>query len=302
MTQSDCTTGIVRTLAYYEIFQHPLTPRELYALSPVKAVSYPDFTNSINDMVSAGILRFDNGFLSRAGSPDGLSSTRHARELIARRRMRIARMVGRCVEKFPFVRGVFVSGDLSKGVATPGSDIDYVIITEPGRLWICRTILIMFKKIFLFDRKKYFCMNYFVASNHLPIDARNYYVATEIAHLKPLANTPLFLRYINANSWIKNEFPNLSVYYLASIPGSPEKSFLRRLLEFPFRGAWVNRVDSWIMQRMEDVWKRRYTEFDDATRSRIFTCSPYESRAFVGNFADRIDTLYRKKLAELDIE
>ena len=84
---------------------------------------------------------------------------------------------------FPFVRGVFLSGSISKGFMSESDDIDYFIITAPGRLWLTRTLLILFKKIFLFNSFRNFCLNYFIDSENLYIPEHNRYTATEIVFL-----------------------------------------------------------------------------------------------------------------------
>ena len=57
--------------------------------------------------------------------------------------------VSRLISKFPYVEGVGISGSLSKGYYDDDGDIDFFIITSPKRLWIARTFLILYKKLFL---------------------------------------------------------------------------------------------------------------------------------------------------------
>ena len=78
-----------------------------------------------------------------------------------------AKAKARFISKFPFVAAVGVSGSLSKGYYDSDSDIDFFIITQHNRLWICRTLLMVYKKIFLLNSRKYFCPNYFISSEQL---------------------------------------------------------------------------------------------------------------------------------------
>jgi hypothetical protein len=204
--------------------------------------------------------------------------------------------MGHVIKRFPFVRAIFISGDLSKGVANPMSDIDYVVVTEPGRLWICRMLLVGFKKCFLLNSKKYFCLNYYLDSAHLELDDRNYYTATEIAHLKPLFNTALFLKYMNANSWIRGFFPNYRIAPQRALTPDDRRSFLQAILELPFKGAWADRLDARLMEFMKRIWKKRYPDVDEPTREHAFRCSISESRAYVGNFSEKVLDIYRRKL------
>ena len=54
------------------------------------------------------------------------------------------------IAKFPYIECVSLSGALSKGYYDDDDgDFDFFIITKPNRLWIARTLLILYKKIFL---------------------------------------------------------------------------------------------------------------------------------------------------------
>ena len=291
-------SDILRTLLYYEIFDHPLTAHELFHLLPRNSISKSALTEALDSMSRAGIIRSEKGFYSLNSGGSDLSGLRLRRAALAGRRLRIAKVMSHVIKRFPFVRAIFISGDLSKGVASPESDIDYVIVTEPGRLWICRSMLVAFKKVFLLNSKKYFCLNYYVDTLHLALDEHNYYTATEIAHLVPLFNTELYLKYMNANAWIRSFFPNYRIFAVHDVTLRDRKSFLQSLLELPFRARWAARLERALLEFMKRTWKSRYPHYDDATRERIFRSSGSESRAYVGNFSDKVLSIYRSKLEE----
>ncbi len=301
MPQHGIKNDVIRTLLYYEIFDHPLRVSELYYLLPHNSLTRRDLQRSLESLQAEGTIAMGNGFvyLTKSGAP--LGEIRLARERLAARRLRIARLMAHVIKRFPFVRAIFISGDLSKGVATPGSDIDYVIVTRPGRLWICRSLLILFKKIVLLNSRRYFCLNYFIDEDNLTLRERTYYTATEIAHLKPLFNYKLYLRYINSNGWITSYFPNYRNGGMATIRPAGRRSLLQKLFEMPFAGRWADRLDIYLMGMMRKVWRLRYPEIDPSTRDQIFLCSINESRAYIGNFSDRILGLYAAKLAENDL-
>jgi len=287
---------IVQTLLYYEIFDHPLTATELHLLAAPAGMPREETLRGLRSLQEEGLLHSERGMYHLQSSGTHLVAGRIEREERARTRLRIARVIVHIMKRSPFVRGVFLSGDLSKGVAHRASDIDYVVITAPNRLWICRMVLIAFKKVFLLNSRKYFCLNYFLDSDHLSHDERNYFTATEIAHLKPLFNLALFLRYLNANAWVKEYFPGYSVFGLGAEEGNNRQSLLQRLLEFPFTGAWATALDLRLMRLMERVWKRRYPSLDERTRAAILRTTPHESRSYIGNFSEKVMAAYREKL------
>ncbi|HTK83313.1 MAG TPA: hypothetical protein VL633_13585 [Bacteroidota bacterium] len=296
MANSDFVENIRRTLLYYEIFDHPLTLEELFYLFPRNSLTKSEFTDRLRTLTADGSLSLFDGYYTLPSLPPGSVELREKREKLAARRLKMARFMSQIIRRFPFVRGVFLSGDLSKGVAHEQSDIDYVIVTKSRRLWVCRSLLVLFKKIFLLNSRKYFCLNYFVAEDHLLLEDRNYYTATEIAHLKPLYNIEMFIRYMNANSWIKGFFPNYKVFALSDNETGGRNSFIRSVLEIPFMWGWIDSLDSLLMKMMKRVWEKRYPHYDATTREKLFRCTPTESCAYVGNFSDKILGFYRDKL------
>ncbi|MBI5214209.1 MAG: hypothetical protein HY960_00490 [Ignavibacteriae bacterium] len=296
MFSTNFEQDLARTLLYYEIFRYPLTAKELFVLFPTNSLTFEEFKSKLAALVLEEKLKESFGFYYLNNGDEDFSLLRMEKEQSAKRMLRLAKFFTFIVKQFPFVRGVFLSGELSKNVATKGSDIDYVIVTAPNRLWFTRSVLILLKKIFLFNNKKYFCLNYFVTEQQFELPERSYYSATEIAHLKPLYNFPLFLKYINSNGWIKTYFPNYSVFGLTSEPTFETPGLLQKVFEFFLQGDWLDTFDLYLMDKMKRVWEKRYNMFENTIHERLFRCTPNESRAFIGNFSDRIEKEYEEKL------
>ena len=81
-------------------------------------------------------------------------------------------------------------------------DVDYFIITKNNRLWLCRANC---EKIFLFNSRKFFCVNFFLGSSLL-IDENNIFTATEIFTLQPVFNKELYCKLIEINSWVEDYY------------------------------------------------------------------------------------------------
>jgi hypothetical protein len=289
---------ILRTLLYYDIWQYPLTAKEVYAFLPGSKLSFGDFCAFLaSGGVGESVGEYD-GFYFVKPRTSAVVLERKARQRHARRMWKMARLSTHIIKRFPFVRGVFISGDLSKDATIPDSDVDFFILTSPGRLWIARALLILFKKAFLLNKKKFFCLNSFVTTDFLRLEEHNVYLATEIGHLKPLYGSTLFHEYIAANSWIKEYFPNFDVRFLPSVTPNDRRSTVQRLLEAGFALLPADAVDGYLLQAMRRIWRKRYPQFDDATRDRIFRSTRQESRAYGGNFQDKILSLYEHKLRE----
>src|SRR5579859_7049866 len=127
----------------------------------------------------------------------------------AAKMMVTAKKVSSLLARFPFVKGIAISGSLSKNFADEDSDIDLFIIAAKNRLWIARTLMHCFKKLaFLVKREHYFCMNYYIDEEELQIREKNIYTAIEIATLMPVNGDTTFEQFYMSNNWTRNYLPN----------------------------------------------------------------------------------------------
>jgi hypothetical protein len=236
--------AIIRTLLYFDIFGHALNKSELFSLISVNP-GQEDYDISLSDLIRMNLVGNESGhfFLTDGGSS---VPARIAKLDRSRRSHRISRLISSLIYLHPFVRGVLVSGSLSKSASSKKDDIDFFIITEPGRLWLCRTLLMLFKKIFLLNSKKYFCLNYFVDTEALEIPEKNIFTATEIAYLIPHRNIETCEKFFSSNKWIFSFFPNLTVDLASCRPC--RKYFLKKIFERLFSGKLGDRLDSYFME------------------------------------------------------
>ncbi len=261
--------------------------------------------NDINQTLSSKELEpyldhFD-GYYFIKGKSYSLVDRRLQMEQHARKMWQIARCMVHVIKRFPFVRAIFISGDLSKNVTDKNSDIDFFIVTDNQRLWICRCFLVLFKKIFLFNSKKFFCINYYVSLDHLEIDDKNIYTATELAHLKPLYNFSVFKIFMKQNWWMKDYLPHYDLNQLNQMKINNRQSILQKVFELLFQARWANKFDRWLMEKMKLIWKKRYQELTDEERDLMFRCRPYASKAHGGNFQTRVLKKYQEKLSRFGI-
>ncbi len=295
---------ILRTILYFDVFHHPLTADEVYRYLPSDSTSPEKISAEFHKAPLSSCIRSEAGFysFSRNGGPADIFEERVLKEKRARRYRTVARLMARIIRRFPFVRGICLSGELSKGVASKNGDIDYLIITANDRLWIARTTLILFKKFFLFNRKKFFCLNHLVSERSMAAQERTLYAALEIATLIPLSDYDRYLSYLEANSWIREYLPNSRAHKGDWIVMSRRESLLQRVAEYFFRGRLGDRLDSLLNEYWKKVWKKRYPEFTDEQRMSLFRCEKDASTSYVGNFLPKIMNQYRMRLEAMGLE
>jgi len=107
------------------------------------------------------------------------------------------------------------------------------VITTHNKLWICRTFLILYKKIFLLNSRKYFCVNYFISSEQLEIAEQNRFTATELNTLIPMQGKAHFEKFYTKNTWVKNYFSKFNTD-LNLVPDIKKTVVFRKSIEVLF--------------------------------------------------------------------
>jgi hypothetical protein len=285
---------IVRTLLYFDIFSYPLRASEIQTCSKLSDHNPEKLMESLNRLQLIGILFQSSGFYSVRQNAENLCQRRIEGNLRAKKFQKIAHRVSRLIAAFPFVRAVFLSGSISKDFMAEDSDIDYFIVTKPGRLWLARTLLVAFKKLFLLNSHKYFCVNYFVDTDNLQIEERNLFTATELVFLIPTYGPDIYSEFRAQNQWSDAYYPHFPFRNTQNLPGK-NLGLLKRLTERLFAGSWGESMDRYFMERTIRHWDNKFkqmsrAEFDVALKSR-----KYVSKHHPNHFQRRVlDTLAMK--------
>ena len=181
---------------------------------------------------------------------DALRQRRLAGNQLAGQILPRAYRIARFLYQFPFVRGIGISGSLSKHFAEPGSDIDLFVVTRANRLWIARTCMHLFKKLsYLAGRQHRFCMNYYIDEEALCIQEHNIFTATEIATLLPVAGMNNFFK---QNNWVSNYFPNAGEHKIDA--HSVLATWYKRVLEWILDQDWL---DDYLLRLTNKRWLKK---------------------------------------------
>jgi len=299
--------NILRTLLYYDIFSHPLKPEEIFIFLPQNSVPKDEIFSLIRDFSSDSSCKFAecSGYVYVKPNEHYIE-LRRKKEKCSRRMWRMARFMTHIIKRFPFVRAVFISGSLSKNSSEEISDIDFMVVTKSGRLWVARTLLMLFKKIFLLNSYKYFCLNYFITEDNLEIPFKNIFAATEVAYIKATFNTTLMSSFVMANKWIKDYFPNykfLDPYlHSAGFKVNNRKSIMQKLLEITFAGSAGNKLDNYFKKKTEKFWGKKYSKLPEADRKLLFRTERNVSTAHPGDMQRTILAKYCERLKHFNLE
>ncbi|HLZ89731.1 MAG TPA: hypothetical protein VKQ52_20900, partial [Puia sp.] len=125
-------SSILKVTTYFDLFNYPLTPEDICRFLDIEA-SQEAVREEVEALAQEGRLFRTGPFYSLQNDPT-LAAKRLRGEVHADELLRIANRGARLLYQFPFVRGVCISGSLSKRCADEKADIDYFIITRANRL------------------------------------------------------------------------------------------------------------------------------------------------------------------------
>jgi len=224
------SSAILKTLAYFDLFDYPLTKEELRVfLWRAQDVSFPEPVD---------------GFFFLKGRGE-IVRTRQNRSKIAQKLWKkVHRYVG-FLRMIPFIKMVAVCNNLAYNNPHPGSDIDLLIVIEKKRLWLIRFLITGLFHILGVRRhgKKIagrFCLSFFLTEESYDLSTialfeDDIYLAYWLAILRPVLNFDgTYEAFTDSNKkFVQNVLPNFSFSHKIAVT---RKSFLRKCLHFLLQG------------------------------------------------------------------
>ncbi len=187
-------TSILKTVAYFDLFNYPISPEDIRHFLEVEA-GQAEVAQVTEMLVRGGYLYRVGPYYSLQNNPS-LAERRQRGEAHADSLLAIANRNARLLYKFPFVRGVCISGSLSKHFADEKADIDYFIVTKANRLWLARTFMLLYRRLTsLTGHLDHYCLNYYVDEEALEVQEKNIFTATELYTLLPAAGGESLARF-----------------------------------------------------------------------------------------------------------
>lgn len=287
---------ILKWLAYFDVFQHPLTNKELAQLC---SCDVEVIKEQVEHLEKERRCFIHGDYVSINSDVETLAKQRKFKEDEAGKYFSKLPRYVRLIRKFPFVKGIAISGSLSKNVMYEDGDVDYFIITQENRMWLCRTLLILFKKIVLLNSRKYFCLNYFVDEKNLKIRDKNIFTAVEIAYLLPVYNLELFDDLKKQNNWISNFIPPVDLE-ISTI--QLEKKKRSSVLEKIFSKNLGEKLDIYFMQLTYKRWQRKFSNFPKVKFDQTMRSERGVSKHHPKDFQNTVLSIYESKLKTLNIQ
>jgi hypothetical protein len=238
----------VAAIAYADVFDWPLSAAEIHRYLPVPAR---------RDQVEAALVSPRLGRLTCTARDlyalrgrEEVIEGRQQRAAVSARLWRRAIRYGRLLACLPWVHLVAVTGSLAVGAATEDADIDLLLVTEEGRLWLTRALTIGLAKTasrLAPTRDPRLCPNYLLTASAFELPERDLYTAHELAQLVPLAGPAAYRALLEQNDWYREFLPN-HPGHVGPI-GRLGALGARRLVEVALDNSMVDEIERWEMDR-----------------------------------------------------
>lgn len=288
--------AVFATVAYSDVFDMPITLDHLHRFLVGEAVAEADLADIVDSMVADGRLARRGDVIYLPGRDDVLAiyDERTAR---AATMWREAEGWGRRIGRVPFVRMVAVTGGLAVDSVADHDDIDYFIVTRPGRLWLTRLMIIALGRLAARHDIE-LCPNYLVSDIAIEMSDQKIYVARELAQMVVIVGDDLCQEVRAKNRWMFDLLPNATVEgdrsHLSSIePSTAQRLAERVLLLSPFAPLERWEMDRKIVKLTGVVSRRSEVGAPDESSFSPDVCKGH----MVGNAAG-IDIAWKGRLAD----
>ncbi|MBU1110482.1 nucleotidyltransferase domain-containing protein [Patescibacteria group bacterium] len=207
-------SAVLKTLAYSDIFDFPLTREELHLYLEGFALESSNQL-TIETLRQLAEVETEKGYLFLEGRGNNVA-LRQQREEWSRRKYNLACRTERYIKLIPSLKMLAVTGATAAGNAEENSDIDLFIITAPHRLWTTRLAEKVITEILGIRRhpnspktNNKLCPNMYLNASQLELPHKDLFTAREIAQMKVILNRDsTYEQFLLANKWVRDFLPN----------------------------------------------------------------------------------------------
>jgi hypothetical protein len=150
-------------------------------------------------------VRVTRGYVTLQGR-QSIAAVREARQGSSARLWPLARRWAAVIAGLPFIRMVAVTGALAVDNAPEDDDIDYLIVTAPGRVWLARALVVAVVRAARLLGVG-LCPNYVLAGTALRQRRCDLFIAHDLAQMVPLVGHDVYAEMRAANPWASDYLP-----------------------------------------------------------------------------------------------
>ncbi len=280
MEQEKLQKSILQTLAYWDIFEYPLTKEELWRFLYTDYTDFKlDYTEFLIQLDSLhGVVEQSRGFYFLPGQEEVVAVRQNKVKWIEKK-MKIAKRGIKKLFAIPFVRAVFVCNTVAMGTADKDSDIDILIIARKGRIFLVRVLSVLVLSLFRLRRTKKkinnkICLSFYLADDNLNLEKiaikDDIYLVNWLNNLIPVYDPDdLHEDVLRANGWVNKYLVN----GLKNVESGKWKvesgKWFKGLIEKMWGGEYGNLLEKQAKGAQLAKMKLNYTSVQNANDTRV---------------------------------
>ena len=238
--------AIQRTVAYGDLFDYPMTLPEVHRYLEATPADADEVRRAARHMTPDRLQQV-GPFVTLPGR-GRLAELRARRAEVAERLWPEAIRCGRSLGRLPFVRMVAVTGALAMDNVDDGADLDFLIVTQPGRVWLCRLLIVQLVRLHRL-RGAVICPNWILSEEAISLERRDLFSARELTQMVPVVGLDVYRRMIEANGWIRELLPNAAGPPRSGHQVAAAGSRVGRFGEAVLRPSLFDTVERWVQRR-----------------------------------------------------
>jgi hypothetical protein len=236
--------NILNTVIYYDVLNYPLTAFEFWQYLTVPGgdatekgkCSLGDIIEVLDsEEIKKHIEEFRGFYFLKGRKNWAVKRIQNDKNSIAK--FKIAEKVAWWLRFVPFVRIIAVTGTLAMKNPKIGSDIDFFVVLEKGRIFTGRLLVTVI--VHLLGTRRYgkkiknrICLNYFITTGSLEIERQDVFGANEYSFVYPIFGFDFFQKFCETNAgWIKEFKPNWETLEIKPAKYYTEHSKVSRLIQ-----------------------------------------------------------------------
>ncbi len=244
--EGDLRAAILCTLAYADVFDYPLTTVEVHRYLIGCQASQSEVLAALESMAGSHVSVI--GRLWALPGRKEIIGLRCKREAQAEILWPLSLKYGRRIADLPFVRMVAVTGALAADNVEPDADLDYLIVTRPGYLWVTRAMILAIDQATNASQAR-ICPNFILAESHLALDDRDLFTAQELARMIPISGMDVYDAMRAQNRWTDAFLPNAQGAPREVTAGISSQGRLKSASEALLASQPTRWLEQWEMRR-----------------------------------------------------
>lgn len=286
--------AVLKTLAYADLFDYPLRPEEIHDGLFACEASLTEVEAALSECEGRGVIEQSHRVYFIRGRGH-IVATRQQRRLQSRLLLQKNAWLLRLIINFPFVRSLSLSGAMAFENCQQADDIDVFIITTPRRLWTVFVSLVLLLK--LLGKRRTICLNCLLDLDHLRLGESDFFVAHQIAFLRPLSGFEHCNKFQAANAWIYSHLPQRRGEKPVNSRQFAERGGAKALVEKIFSACIFDYLERLLFAAYRRRIRRKTAHLN--LNEEAVVAAPGQIKLFTNNHRHRIKEALSHRLHEI---